>query len=476
MVTWNKTKIIATVGPASNNRKTLRNMLLAGVDIFRLNGAHGTIDEHRKTIGLIRGVAGREDFPAAILLDLPGPKIRVGSLKTEPIYLKAGATVCLHCGKSVQTNDEIPIPMKQVAKSLKTGSKIYLNDGIIELKVLNINGCKIECRVRAGGKLMSHKGINLPHAKLAIPSLMPKDRALLNMAAHEGVDYVGLSFVRSAANILALKRMISRLAPEIKVIAKIEKPEALDDIDNIIRVSDAIMVARGDLGIEVPLEKVPVIQKDLLTKCHLAGKPSITATQMLESMVEEARPTRAEATDVANAVWEGSDAIMLSEETSMGKYPSQAVKAMADIALEAEKRMPILKSKTVSSDPATFQAEAISGAAGLIAKTLKAKAIVTPTRSGRTALLVSKLRPATQILAPTDDEGVARRMSLHWGVRPMIMPKRFSTVDETLKYAEKVALESKFIKSGDTIVITSGAHGSRGDITRLVEVRKAGEA
>lgn len=471
MVTWNKTKIVASVGPASNRRKVLRNMLLAGADVLRLNGAHGTFDELKSAIKLIRSVTGRENFPAAILLDLPGPKIRVGKLKYEPLAVKTGNILTLHCGRYSQVKSEIPIPMKQMARGLRKGSKIFLNDGIIELRVLSINGLEVECKVMAGGELRSHKGVNLPDAKLDIPSLTPKDRKLLDLAIKERVDYIGLSFVRSAANITALKKILSRRAPEIKVIAKIEKPEALADIDNIIRVSDAVMVARGDLGIEVPFDRVPIIQKDILMKCHLAGKPTITATQMLESMVDSKRPTRAEATDIANAVWEGTDAIMLSEETSIGKYPDSAVKAMARIALEAEKRMPNLSMSLPKENPHVYQAVAISYAANLLANTLKAKAIVTPTRSGRTALLVSKQRPDAQILAPTESDKTARRMSLYWGVRPMTM-KHFKTVGEMLKSAEEIALKSRFIKKGNTIIITSGAHGRKDDITRLVEVRK----
>ena len=474
MVNWNKTKIITTIGPASNSRKMLRQIILAGADVMRVNGAHGEMEELRSTIRLIRNVSRSADFPVAILLDLPGPKIRVGNLALEPIFLKKGDPVTLVSGKTNQTDEKIPIPTKQVARSVKEGSKIFLNDGMIELRVLTINGNIIECRVMASGELRSRKGVNLPHAKLDIPSLTTKDKKLLDMAIEEKVDYVGLSFVRSSLNILALKKILNKRAPEIKVIAKIEKPEALDDIENIIRVSDVIMIARGDLGIEVPFYKVPIIQKDIHYRCHLAGKPSITATQMMESMVDSNRPTRAEATDIANAVWEGSDAIMLSEETSIGKYPVHAVKAMVKIALEAEKRMPNLPISSPMQNSAEFQAVAISQAVFLLAETLNAKAIVTPTRSGRTAQFVSKQRPNSLIVAPTEHEHVARRMALYWGVRPILMG-HFQTVDKLLQSAELLSLKTKLIKKGDAIVITSGAHAEKDDITRLVEVRRAGE-
>lgn len=475
MVTWIKTKIVATIGPASNGRGQLTKLLNEGVDMFRLNGAHGTIAEHKETIRLIRSISKKLNFPAAVLLGLPGPKLRIGTLKSEPIFFDAGDNITLSCGKSNQVGDEIPLPNKNLHKGLKPGSVIYLNDGIIELKVLDIKKQNIECRVIAGGELRSHKGVNLPDAKLDIPSITAKDRQLVKLALAEHVDFVSLSFVRKHNDMVMLRKMLSKKGPEIKLIAKIEKPEALGDLDNIIDVSDAIMVARGDLGIEMRYDKIPGIQRDILLRCHLAGKPSITATQMLETMVNSKTPTRAEATDVANAVWEGSDAVMLSEETSIGKNPAMAVAAMVKIAREAEKGMPELPHMIRQSNYSEYQAEAVSEAANLLAENLDARAIVTPTRSGRTALFVSKQRPHTQILAPTTNEKIARQMNLLWGVRPMVMPA-FDSVDDLLKSAEKLALKSKYINKGDTIVITSGAHGGKDSITNMIEVRKAGES
>lgn len=470
MVKWNKTKIIATVGPASNYKRELNAMISAGVDIFRINGAHGSIKEHKKTISLIREVARRHHEPIGILIDLPGPKFRIGKLRREPINLKAGNIVTLICGKSVQTDKKIPIPSKGIHRALKIGSKVFINDGIVELNVIKIRGREIACKVKAGGPIGSHKGVNLPLAALKAPSLTKKDKEILSFAIKEGVDYVALSFVRSAKDMMTLKRILKRRAPHIGIIAKIEKPEALLDLDNIINVSDAIMVARGDLGIEMPFNRIPLIQKDILRRCLVAQKPSITATQMMESMVSAKKPTRAEATDVAGAVWDGSDAVMLSAETSVGENPSIAVRAMAQIALEAETQMPQFALGKKRADANTLQAQVLSCAAGFIAESLNAKAIVAPTRSGRTPLLVSRDRPNVIILAPTEEPHVARRMCLYWGVRPMAMP-RFSTVDDLLNHAEKIAKKSGFIKKNDKIVITSGAHGRKNDITRLVEVR-----
>lgn len=470
MAGWNRTKIIATIGPASRTKRELASLLAAGADIFRINGAHGTNREHRKTISLIREVARRRNEPVAVLIDLPGPKFRVGKLKREPVNLKVGEVVTLVCGRSVQIDRKIPVPARTIHRCLRAGSQIFINDGIVELNVIKIRGCDITCKVRAGGQISSHKGINLPLAKLNVPSLTKKDREILNLAIREDVDYVALSFVRSAKDMLSLRKILKKRAPHIGIIAKIEKPEALKDLDDIIDASDAIMVARGDLGIEMPFDQIPLIQKDILRRCLVAQKPSITATQMLESMVSSKKPTRAEATDVAGAVWDGSDAVMLSAETSVGENPSVAVRAMRQIACEAETQMPQFDLGRKEADADMLQAQVLSCAAGFIAESLDAKAIVTPTRSGRTPLLVSRDRANVMILAPTEDERVARRMCLYWGVRPMTMPK-FSTVDQLLSYAGRVAKKSGFIKKGDKIVITSGAHGKKNDITRLVEVR-----
>lgn len=469
MVTWNRTKIVATVGPACQSAFQLRAMINAGADVFRINGAHGTFGEHRKMIHRIRSLSKKERFPAAILVDLPGPKYRMGELTHEPVTLRRGNTVTLACGKKSQIDERLPVPAP-IHRSLKKGDRIFINDGIVGLVVQKVNGNEVKCKIVASGEIRSRKGINLPGVKLKAPSLTSFDKKVLKFAIEESVDFIGLSFVRSAKNIKDLKRIIKHRAPHIRVIAKIEKPEALDDIDNIIEAADAVMVARGDLGIETPFARLPIVQRDILRKCMEAGKPTVTATQMMESMVNSKRPTRAEATDVAEAVWSGSDAVMLSEETSIGISPATAVKAMAQIALEAEREMPECHLFKREKEPNAWQAQILCEAAAVIAQELEAKAIVTPTRSGRTPLFVSRQRPPLLILAPTSEECVARRMSLYWGVRPMVVPHT-DTVDEMLLQAEKAAMSSSFIKRGDSIVITSGAHGKKDDVTRLVEVR-----
>ena len=471
MKNWKRTKIIATIGPASRNKRVLSAMIHAGADIFRINGAHGTFDEHKKAIDLIRTVAKQKNTSIGILLDLPGPKFRIGTLKKEPLRLKIGDRVTLVCNQARQSDARIPIPHKEIHRALKIGGKIFINDGIVELRVNKVVGKEVFCTVKTPGEISSHKGINLPNAKLKIPSLTAQDKKILAFAIRQDVDYIALSFVRSAKDILALRKILDRRAPHIGVVAKIEKPEALDDLNHIIQVSDAIMVARGDLGIEMPFNRIPLIQRMILNKCMAAGKPSITATQMLESMISAEKPTRAEATDVAGAVWEGSDAVMLSAETSVGISPPAAVNAMMQIALEAEKEMPRFVNPKFASDDNALQAQVLCYAASFIAESLNAKAIVTPTRSGRTPLFVSRARPKIPILALAENEHVARRMSLYWGVYPIAMPK-FSTVDELLLYAERLALKSGFIKKGEKIVITSGAHGRKNDITKLIEVRQ----
>lgn len=470
MIRFNKTKVVATIGPASAKPVMLAAMIRAGADVMRINGAHGSNEEHVKTIRMIRTTAKRLKAPIAILVDLPGPKFRVGVLRRELIKLKTGQVISLVCGKIHQSDEKIPIPNK-IHTAVKSGDTIFINDGAVELKAIKIKGPTIKCRVIAGGEVLSHKGINLPGTKLKAPALTKQDLAILRMAMAEGVDYVALSFVRDASNINTLRKTLRRKAPHIGIIAKIEKPEALEDIDNIIDASDAIMVARGDLGIEVPYHKLPVIQREILHKCLIAGKPSITATQMMESMIHANKPTRAEATDVAGAVWEGSDAVMLSAETSVGQNPDLAVLAMSQIAAEAEGDLPHFGCPECERADDTLQAYALCKAAVFVAESIKAKAIVTPSRSGRTPLFVSRERPNVVILAPTENDNIARKMALYWGVMPMALPT-FETVDELMKHAETAALKSRFIKRGDKIVITSGAHSRKGDITRLLEVRR----
>ena len=471
MLVWNKTKIITTIGPASIKKSVLKKMMLSGADVMRINGAHETLEKHAETIKIIRKTAQELNLPIAILFDLPGPKIRLGELKTEPIFLKRNSKVTIACGKSKQTDEKIPLPNKIISKSIKKGEQFYINDGIVCLKVLNISGNNLECLVLAGGEIRSRKGLNFPQTHLNIPTITKNDIVLLNFAIKQKIDFIGVSFVRSSSDIKKVRNILKKKNYNAKIIAKIEKPEALDDLDNIIKTSDAVMVARGDLGIEMPFNKIPLIQKWIHGRAMYFGKPSITATQMMESMVNSSRPTRAETTDVAGAVWQGTDAVMLSEETSIGNNPALVVKAMSMVVAEAERDLPEFIIPERKTNPDDLIIQTICAGANVLADELNSSAIVTPTRMGRTPLFISRLRPSCQIIAPTEDEKVARHMNLLWGVRPMAMPT-FSTVDEMLQYAENVALRSKFIKKNDTIIITSGAHANKNDLTRLIEVRR----
>jgi pyruvate kinase len=469
-MTWNSTKIVATMGPACDSRKVLSEMIRAGVDVIRINGAHGDFDSQRAMIRLVRKTSEKLGVMTAILYDLPGPKLRLGDLNCESLKLKTGQLVVLACGKNKQVDDRIPMPDRCIARAVKKGGRIFINDGIVELRVKKVLGYDIECRVVSGGEIRSRKGVNLPRAKLPIPALTVCDKKLLAFALKEKIDYLGLSFVRSSRHVKTLRRLIDKKAPHTGIVAKIEKPEALDDLDGIIRAADAVMIARGDLGIEMPFDQLPVLQRRILQRCLHFGKPAIVATQMMESMVISSRPTRAEATDIASAIWGGTDAIMLSEETSIGKHPVKAVAAMVKIATQAERAMPDLKIPAERDDTKERQAQLLSNAAGMLADELGAAAIVTPTRSGRTPLFVSRMRPKPILIAPTDNTWAARKMQLYWGVEPIKMPE-YKSVGEMLLYAEKVSLKAKLIRKGDTIVVVSGAHSTRDDITRLVEVR-----
>jgi len=333
-----RTKIVATLGPASSNEKVLKKMVEAGLDVVRLNMSHGTHKEHKERIALIRKVEREVGRPLPILIDLCGPKIRIGKIEKEPLYLHRGDLITLTTGNPEK--GKITVNYPNLHKEVRKGETILLADGTFRLKIREVKGKDIICEVIVGGPLTSHKGVNLPHSKLSVPALTEKDRKDVLFGVKNGVDIIALSFVRKAEDVLELKELLKSLGRDIPVIAKVEKPEAVKNIDSIISVADGIMVARGDLGVELPLERVPVIQKQIIRKANEAGKPVITATQMLRSMVDLPVPTRAEVTDIANAVLDGTDALMLSEETAVGKYPVRVVKTMAKIATEAEKIYP----------------------------------------------------------------------------------------------------------------------------------------
>ncbi len=467
-----RTKIIATVGPASGTEEVLLGLIRAGVDLFRVNMSHGNREEHRNTIRRIKGLAARGDREmVGVIADLSGPKIRVGGLEGGQALLVRGNTVRLAAGDKEGDAGTLYVRYPGLGKGAKPRSRVLIDDGMIELRVMSSGPGELVCRVVKGGVLKEHKGVNFPGLPLELPAVTKKDVADLETAVSEGVDYIAASFVRSPGDVTALKRRISRLGASVPVIAKIERPEAVKSIRKIIEVSDGIMVARGDLGVEMDPALVPTIQRRVIRLCNGLAKPVITATQMLESMVKSPRPTRAEASDVAGAVFDGSDAVMLSEETAVGAYPEAAVRMMDRIAREAEKRLD-------PASPELWRGRDVPGAiahsACHAANGLKARAIICFTRSGATALLISKLRPGRTIIAATPHEEVYRRLRLYYGVMPLMVSLKGDT-DSMVREVETSAVRMNTIKKGDRVVVTIGVPVKSGAHTNLMLVRKVGE-
>ncbi|RMG52659.1 MAG: pyruvate kinase [Acidobacteria bacterium] len=451
-----RTKIVCTIGPASRSPEKLEQLIAAGMNVARLNFSHGSHDEHEEVIVRLREIAARLARPLAILQDLAGPKIRIGEITAGTVHLQAGDRFILTTEAVPGDEHKVSITYPALPRDVRPGDTLLLNDGALELRVEETRENEIICRVVVGGPLSSHKGINVPTRSLQVPSLTEKDREDLAFGLERGVDYVALSFVRSPADVLEAKQFMAERGRLVPLIAKIEKHEALAHIDEIIEVVDGIMVARGDLGVETPLEKVPLVQKMLIHKCNQAGKPVITATQMLRSMVNNPRPTRAEVTDVANAILDGTDAVMLSEETAVGNYPVEAVQMMARIAEDAESGFPftVWTSQLKPREPVSLP-EAVSRAACALAENIRARAIITFTQSGSTARLVAKYRPRPSILAPTPLEETYHRLALVWGVIPMLS-EATQTTDEMMERAFTAARRAGFVRRGDTVVITAG--------------------
>ena len=448
-----KTKIVCTIGPSSNSAETIAALIENGMSVARLNFSHGTHAEHGAMIQLIRQASAESGRPVAILQDLCGPKIRVGEIPAPGMKLASGQKVTLTTDQKPAGVDHIPVSYGSLATQVKAGDRILLADGLMELVVAQVSGNEIACQVVTGGVLTSHKGINLPTSTLDIPALTEKDRRDLIYGLEMGVDYVALSFVRSAADIHAIKKIILRQNKQTPVIAKFEKHEALDNVDAILTAADGVMVARGDLGVEIPLEHVPNIQKKVVHKANALGKPVIIATQMLRSMVDSPRPTRAEAADVANGVWGGADAVMLSEETASGQHPVEAVRYMARIAASAETHYH--HARYLRRPPRQEMAEAVAYAACVLAQQLNAAAILATTRSGSTAIQISRYRPDRPIMALLPDEAAARRLTLYWGCIPFIMPIMKDT-DGMVEKAAATALAKGQVHKGQKVVITAG--------------------
>ncbi len=464
-----RTKIVATVGPATLQPDVLRQLIKAGATTLRINFSHGTQQDHQKAIRLIRQTAFELDQPVGILQDLQGPKIRLGKFVSGKINLKNGDPYIL-TSRQVECNQEIGyISYNKLAQEVPEDATILLDDGKVEMKVekIDVANQDLYCRVIVGGDLSSNKGVNFPGVFLSVKALTQKDREDLMFGLDQGVDWIALSFVRNPQDILEIKDLISSSGKSIPVIAKIEKHEAIEQMDAILSLCDGVMVARGDLGVELPAEDVPILQKRLIITANRLGIPIITATQMLDSMVNSPRPTRAEVSDVANAILDGTDAVMLSNETAVGNYPVQAVETMATIACRIEQEQPTNNLKLKRTRRSITHA--ISAAVGQIASQLDAAAIMTLTKTGATARNVSKFRPKTPILAITPHVYVARRLQLVWGVKPLLVLD-LASATQTFEAAINVAQEKNWLFAGDLVVMTAGTLQGVAGSTDLIKV------
>jgi pyruvate kinase len=472
MNTVRRTKIICTIGPASESSDVLESLVLAGMNIARLNFSHGSHQDQSSRIHTIREVSARLNTPVAILQDLPGPKIRTGRLKSKEVTLTEGSDFVLTTRRVDGDEHAVSVSLPGLPESVKPGDIVFLNDGAIKLEVLRQTATDVTCRVAVGGVLEWDKGINVPGVNLQVPSAMETDLEDLLFGIEQGVDFIALSFVRGAADVLEVKSFLRDKGVDTPLVAKIEKWEAWQNIDQIVAAADGLMVARGDLGVEIPLEKVPMVQKEVIRKCNRAGKPVITATQMLESMIDSPVPTRAEVTDIANSIIDGTDAIMLSGETAAGRYPVEAVKVMTRVALETESSLPydkMVREKGSDLEPVTD--DAISYAACNAARQLGAAAIIAFTMSGSTARRVAKYRPGIPILAATPIPRQLRRLLLSWGVYPYEVPEP-ATVHDLFAEGVRLCLKTGIAKKGDLIVITAGLPIAIPGTTNLLKVER----
>jgi len=461
-----RTKIVATLGPSSDSRERLSALVAAGVDAVRLNLSHGAHEDHAKRARVVREVEAEAGRPVALIADLQGPKLRIGEL-AEPVVLHTGDNVTV-CAEDSASDGELPIAPAVIGDVLKPGHDVLIDDGLVRLRVGKVSRGRAQCEVVVGGRISSHKGVNLPGVPLPIPSITRKDSADLQFALELGVDFVALSFVRSPADVRDLRALIEQAGSHAHVIAKIEKSEAVDVLDDILSESDAVMVARGDLGVEIGPALVPLVQKRIILKALERGKPVITATQMLESMVHQAEPTRAEASDVANAILDGTSAVMLSGETAVGDYPVEAVAYMDRIALAVEPSMGYRHETPQASQNPTIGG-AMSNAACDIAEALRAKAILVPTFSGKTASAVARLRPQRPIIGLTHMDWTMRQMALEWGVTPLMIPEGLD-VEDLWNTSVQAAREAGFVVVGDRVVITAGTAVNIPGSTNVIKV------
>lgn len=470
-----KTKIICTMGPALEDDGLLRELMLSGMNVARLNFSHGDHEEHLGRVERIKALRSELDVPVALLLDTKGPEIRTGNFNSGRIELAEGSVVTLLPGNDIGDEKTIYVSYHDFYQDIDIGSPILIDDGLVELEVMSIDDSQVKCRVLNGGPVSNHKSINLPGAKTNLPALTSKDIEDIRFAIEHDFDFIAASFVRKAADVLEIKKILEKYDGEsIHIIAKIENREGISNFDEILKVADGIMVARGDLGVEIPMQEVPTVQKALIEKCYKIGKPCITATQMLDSMMRNPRPTRAEVSDVANAILDGTSAIMLSGETAAGKYPLESLKMMVSIAEQTEKSIDywgeFIKSRYEMVSSVT---NAISHATCMTAMDLKAAAIVAVTHSGRTARLISRFRPECPIIATTVSPMSYRQLALSWGVYPYLV-EEVHTTDAMFELGMSKALESGRVKNGDVVVITGGTPIGMSGTTNTLKVQNIG--
>jgi pyruvate kinase len=469
-----KTKMIFTIGPASDNEKMLRKFINIGMSAARLNFSHGTHETHKEKIDLIKKIREELDSPTALILDIKGPKIRTHNFVNDGVELVKGQEFSFICGEEILgDNTKCSISYDILYKDVEAGGSILVDDGLLKFEILQVNGKEIKCKVKVGGMIKNHKGVNVPNVKIKLPSITEKDIEDIAFGCETGVDYIAASFIRKASDIVEVKRVLKKYGGEhIQVIAKIENQEGVDNIDSIIDVTDCVMVARGDMGVEIPIERVPIIQKMIIKKCKKAGKTVITATQMLDSMIRNSLPTRAEASDICNAIFDGTDAIMLSGESASGSFPKEAAETMARIAQEAEANLDYEHIyKHLAESSLTEYADAISYSTCRTASALNAKAIVAATKSGSTARLLSKYRPKCPIIAITPYEEVRRALALTFGVFPTRC-SMFNNTDDILVEAKKTVYDLNVARKGDDIIVAAGMPTTHTGGTNMMKIEK----
>ncbi len=471
-----KTKIVCTLGPATDRPGVLQEMLQAGMNVARFNFSHGSHPEHQARLDALKALRKELHLPVAAMLDTKGPEVRLKTFAGGPVTLRAGAEFTLTTEDVPGDETRCSVTYAELPMDVKAGDTILLDDGLVRLTVLETAAASVRCRVENDGVMKNNKGVNIPGVRLSMPYMSQRDREDILFGVEQGFDYIAASFVRTAADVREIRRLLDEAGSSIRIIAKIENREGVCNLSEILHVADGVMVARGDMGVEIDFTEIPIIQKDMIAQCVAAGKPVITATQMLESMIENPRPTRAEITDVANAIYDGTSAIMLSGETAAGKYPAEAVRTMDAIALRTEGDINYAKRmRNLAGESRLSIAAATAHAACTTAMDIGADAVITVSQSGTTARLVSRFRPGTTVVACLLDEQVQRQMALYWGVTPLLMPYASNT-DELVDFAVHMAEEAGLVKQGDLVVLTAGVPVGVSGTTNMIKVHLVGGA